>query len=214
MTRRDFLLMMSAAGVASASSEAPLTVPVHLVIDGQAKLGPNRLRKFWTHIWPEALREFAECGIRLECTQATGGVERPESCEPIVSGLDRAALNVVITNTIPMEWDRGLALGGVTTRYRGYHLCMVALGHASGNQIPLLSLNTCVHEMLHALMLDIFENRPTGLSGPLREFRIDWYATRLWLFRDGRAVRGSARIYLDRLSRNGSQAASSARLRG
>jgi hypothetical protein len=37
------------------------------------------------------------------------------------------------------------------------------------------------------------------LPGELREFRIDWYATRLWLLHDGAGVRESARTYLERL---------------
>jgi hypothetical protein len=52
-------------------------------------------------------------------------------------------------------------------------------------------------------MLDLFENRPDGLAGQMREFRIDRLATALWLFHDGRAIRASARNYVERLSRSG-----------
>ena len=76
---------------------------------------------------------------------------------------------------------------------------MVALDHAHGHQIPLLSVNTCVHELLHALLHDIFERRPDGLLGEARELRIDWYATRLWLFHDGAAIRRAAQAYVERL---------------
>jgi hypothetical protein len=202
MTRRDFLWVTSAAAVApapaSASPQTPLLIPVNLVIDEHAKLGPKSQRKFWSRIWPEAHREFERSGIWFRCTRSSGGVERPENCEPIVSGLRTDALNLVVTGSIPMEWDRGLALSGVATRYRGRHLCMIALQHAHGNQIPLLSLNTCVHEILHALLHDIFENRPAGVSGQMRELRVDWYATRLWLFHDGAAIRQSAQQYVER----------------
>ncbi len=102
-----------------------------------------------------------------------------------------------------MQWDQGRALCGVTLRYRGYHLCVIALDRAHGFQLPLLSVNTCTHELLHVLLLDIFEDRPEGLAGQAREFRIDWYATRLWLFHDGAAIRGMTRNYLSRLSRSG-----------
>jgi hypothetical protein len=76
---------------------------------------------------------------------------------------------------------------------------MVALRHAHGNQIPFLSVNTCVHELLHALMGDIFEGRPTGVCGQAREFRVDCYATRLWLWHDGGAIRRAAKNYVERL---------------
>jgi len=49
------------------------------------------------------------------------------------------------------------------------------------------------------LLQDIFEIHPQGLPGYEREFRIDWYATRLWLFHDGAAIRKSAEVYLERL---------------
>jgi hypothetical protein len=45
-------------------------------------------------------------------------------------------------------------------------------------------------------MHDIFEKRPHGLTGEMREMRIDFLATRLWLFRDGSSVRDAARSYV------------------
>jgi hypothetical protein len=110
-------------------------------------------------------------------------------------------VNFVITDRIPVGWDKGRALSGVTTRYRGHHLCMVALNHAHCHQLPFLSVNTCVHELLHALLHDVFEGRPQGLRGEAREFRIDWYATRLWLFHDGATIRKATEAYVDRLQR-------------
>jgi hypothetical protein len=76
---------------------------------------------------------------------------------------------------------------------------MVALNYAHCHQIPLLSVNTCVHELLHVLLNDIVESRPHGLPGEMREFRIDWLATRLWLFHDGGTIREAARTYAGRL---------------
>jgi hypothetical protein len=76
---------------------------------------------------------------------------------------------------------------------------MVALYRAHCHQIPFLSVNTCVHELLHVLLQDVFEGRPKGLLGEAREFRIDWHATRLWLFHDGGTIRKAAQAYVDRL---------------
>lgn len=116
-----------------------------------------------------------------------------------MTGLERDAINLVVTDRLPLEWDLGRALSGVTTLYRGYHLCMLAWAFSHVNQIPFFSVNTCVHEMLHALMLDIYESRPKGVPGWARESRIDYYATRLWLLRDGVAIRQSAERYMERL---------------
>ena len=106
---------------------------------------------------------------------------------------------MVITDQIIQNWDRGRGLTGVSAQYDGYHISMIALDYAHGHQIPFLAVNTCVHELLHVLLQDIFEVHPTGLAGYERESRIDWYATRLWLFHDAGAIRKSAEAYLARL---------------
>lgn len=199
MTRREFFSTVSAAGVLPSVSRLPLIVPVHLVVDGRPNWQPEQIRRFWSRMWPQAVRDFGSCGIRLESRVTAGEVRRSPGGRPIFIGLDRSVLNLVITDQIPMVWDNARALSGVTTRYQGHHLCVVALNYAHCHQIPLLSVNTCVHELLHALLQDIFESRPTGLLGEAREFRVDWYATRLWLFRDGAHIRKAAQAYVERL---------------
>ena len=191
--------MAPALAVLPAIAPAPLILPVHHVLDGKAKLTPGQLGWFWSRLWPEAVRDFGRCGIRFENRAATGEVWRPPGREPVVSGLEPGAINLVITDNIPLEWDSGRALSGITTRYRGRHLCMIAVHRAHCHQVPLLSVNTCVHELLHAMLLDIYEWRPTGWAGQAREARVDWYATGLWLFRDGAAIRRSAQVYAERL---------------
>jgi hypothetical protein len=199
MTRRE-IWWTPFALAAAVTPPTPLAVPVHHVLDGKAQLSPEQIRYFWSRLWPEACRDFARCGIRFESSVKTAGIWRPSGREPVIYGLDRGVINLVITDRIPLEWANGSVLSGVTTLYRGYHVCMVALNRAHGHQVPFLSTNTCVHELLHALMHDIFEGRPGGLNGAAREFRIDLYATRLWLFHDGSAIRGAAESYLRRVS--------------
>ncbi|HEV3198238.1 MAG TPA: hypothetical protein VGZ73_10030 [Bryobacteraceae bacterium] len=196
MTRREFFGTVTAAAFSSVSP-APQIVPVHLVLDSRAN--PAQIRRFWSRLWPQAAGDFASGGIRLETSVTTGEVRRSPGGRPIFIGLDRGVLNFVVTDQIPMAWDRARALSGVTTRYEGYHLCMAALNFAHCHQIPFLSVNTCLHELLHALLGDIFESRPAGLPGAAREFRVDWYATRLWLFHDGARLRNAAETYVERL---------------
>ena len=200
MTRREFFSIVPAA-VVPFVSRVPLIVPVHLVVDGRPHWRPEQIRNFWSRMWPEAIRDFGSGGIRIETSVTKGEVQRSPGGRPIFIGLDRSVLNLVITDQIPMVWDQSRGLSGVTTRYEGYHLCMVALNYAHGHQIPFLSLNTCVHELLHALLGDIFEDRPPGWRGAAREFRVDWYATRIWIFHDGAHIREAAQVYVERLRR-------------
>jgi hypothetical protein len=194
VTRRGFCVLASAALHASSQ---PVSVPVRLVMDSRANW--KRQQDAWSRIWAEAVGDFAKCGVRLESTTHDGEIRRSASGKPIFVGLASRVVNLVFTQQLPTDWDRGRGLGGVTTVYEGYHLCAIALDHAHTHRIPFVAVNTCVHELLHAFMLDIFERRPPGWEGSAREFRIDTYATRMWLFGDGSAVRESTAAYLKRL---------------
>jgi hypothetical protein len=203
MTRRAFAGLLAAAPLLA---QPPVTVPVYLIVDKRAKITPAQLAVFSNEIWPEAVRDFQRVGIRLESGQGVGEVRRAPSGRPLFAGLARGAVNLVLTDAIPMEWDNGRGLAGVATLYDGLPLCLVALPRAHGHQVPFVSVNTCVHELLHVLLQDIAEARPKGLEGRGRELRIDWYATRLWLFRDGADIRRSAAECLRKLSLSGTPA--------
>jgi hypothetical protein len=196
MRRREWLCLAGAAAPAFAG--APLVVPVYLVVDSRAKFSPGVWERFSLTVWPEAVRDFQRCGIQLQSRQGSGEVRRAPSGRPVFNGLAHGTINMVLTDVIPLAWDKARGLAGVTTQYDGHHLCLISLPRAHGHQVPFLSLNTCVHELLHVLMQDIYETKPKGLPGDGREFRIDWYATKLWLFHDGADIRRSAAIYLER----------------
>src|SRR5438874_9212299 len=150
MTRREFLSVASLAAVARAPSQTPLIVPVNLVVDARARLRAGQVGHFWSSIWPEAARDFERCGIRFQSSLRAGDIWRPAHRQPVISGLGAGAINLVITDRVPGVWEEGRGLSGVTTRYRGYHLCVIALNFAHGHQIPLILVNTCVHALLHA----------------------------------------------------------------
>lgn len=193
MTRRQFLWTS-----AMAAAESPVVVPVHRVVDTRAKCTPEQLKRFWWTIWPEAVRDFNACGIQLQTTDANGEIRRSAGDRPIFIGLKRGVINLLLTDHLPLYWDNSRALAGVTTVHEGHHICLIALRYAHGHQMPLLSVNTCVHELLHALMQDIFVSSPKWYQTGGRELRIDSYATGLWLFRDGAAIRKSAQEYVRR----------------
>jgi hypothetical protein len=199
MTRRDFISTALAVAIRP-SGQTRLLVPIHRVMDSRAQCTPEQLNHFWWSIWPEAVRDFSRGGIELQTSDGPGEIRRSPGDTPIFIGLRRGALNLVLTGHIPMKWDTGRALAGVTTIYGGYHVCVLALRYAHANQVPFLSVNTCVHELLHALLQDVFVSRPRWFQTGGREFRTDWYATRLWLFHDGTALRKSAQAYLGRLN--------------
>ncbi len=196
MTRRDFVRTALAV---TAASPTPLIIPMHRVTDAVGKYRPEQFHRFWSDIWPEAVRDFQRAGIQFQTTDGPGKILRSPGGRPIFYGLERGVINLVLTDHLPSDWDGGRALAGVTAQYNGYHLCLIALRYAHGHQIPFLAVNTCVHELLHALLLDIFVPHPKWFQAGGREVRIDTYATRLWLFHDGAEIRRSAQVFLERL---------------
>jgi len=197
MTRRDFL--GAAAVAAGAGSGASVILPIRRVMDIRTRCTPEQMNRFWWHIWPEAVRSFGRCGIQLQCTDVKGEIKLSPGDRPIFVGLDRGVINLLLTDHLPMAWDKARSLAGMTTIYEGYHLCVIAISYAHGYQVPFVSTNTCVHEMLHLLLQDVYVKHPKWYQVNERELRADWDATRLWLFHDGGAIREAARIYLERL---------------
>ena len=199
MTRREVLKIAAVATAAPSPGEIPLSIPVHRVSDRWAQCTREQVRHFWFGVWPEAVRDFSRCGIQLQCSDSTGEIRRSAGGRPIFVGLQPGVVNLVLTDHIPMEWDNARALAGATKLHDGYCVCVIALRYAHGHRIPYLSTNTCVHEMLHVFLQDIFVKRPNGFQIGEREFRTDWYATGLWLFHSGGPIRKSAEICLGRL---------------
>ncbi len=138
LTRRQLLGAMAAGGALTGRA-GDLVVPVHQIFDGSTKWNQERLSWFRSRLWPEAEGDLKKCGIRLQVTSATGDVERPAWREPVVKGLQRGVINFVITGRIPILWDRGRGLSGVSSLYRGHHMCMIALIRANMHQAPFIS---------------------------------------------------------------------------
>jgi hypothetical protein len=193
MTRRTLLALLAAAARAA---DGPVVLPVRVLRDSRARFAPGEFEKFTDAIWPEAVRDFARAGIRLDPVWASGEMGRAPSDRPIFKGLAAGVLNVVLTSEIPLAWDRARRPRAVTTQYDGHHLCLIAVPRAHGHQVPFLSVNTVVHEFLHVLLGDIYERRPDGWEGEHRELRVDWFATRLWLFGDGAEIQRRAAAYI------------------
>src|SRR5262249_11138162 len=136
---------------------------------------------------------------QLQTSDGAGEIRRTAADVPIFSGLRPGVINLVLTDVLPLYWDGARALAGVSAVYEDCPLCLIALRYAHGNQFPFLSVNTCVHELLHVLMQDIFVRHPLAYQRGGREFRIDSYATGLWLFHNGSPVRQSARDFVRRM---------------
>jgi hypothetical protein len=198
MTRRDLLAMAVPAATRSATPPR-LAVPIHRILDGRAKHPPERVQHFWPRLWSEAAQDYRQGGIDFDITDGPGEVRHSPADNPVFVGLRGRAINLVVTDVLPMYWDGGRALAGVSTIHEGYHVCMIALRYAHANQVAFLSVNTCLHEILHALLQDIFLKAPKWYQSSGREVRVDYYATRLWLFHDGEEVRQAGEAYLRRL---------------
>jgi hypothetical protein len=181
MTRRELVWSVAAASGARFAAPVRVAIPLHRVMDKRARCTPEQFRNFWWKIWPEAVRDFERGGIQLQVSDAQGEIKRSPGGRPVFTALQRGAINLILTDHIPMD-------------YAG-----LALSDAHANQVPYFSVNTCVHELLHLLLQDVYLTRPKWYQTGEREFRIDRYATRLWLFGDGAAIRESAAKYLERL---------------
>lgn len=187
MTRRGLLL--AAAAGASGATPSRVTLPLNRVTDAHAHIPPDVHSRFWWKVWPEAVSAFYRGGVEIQCTDTQGAVKHTPADRPILEGLDRSKLNLMLTDRVPMLWDQARGLAGVTTLYEGCAVSLISMQHAHGYRVPFVDTNTVVHEMLHAILGDIFIRKPTGLQVNKRELSADAYATRLWMFGDAAAVR-------------------------
>lgn len=199
LTRRQLLGTGLWARAIACSSTDLVEIPVLRVMDKNAILTAAELQRFSATVWDEAVRLFRLCEVSLPSAQRIGEIRQYPSGRPRFIGLERQMLNVVLTDTIPLDWDNGRSLCGVTTIYEGYHVCAISLKNAYPNRLPFLAVNTVVHELLHIIQGDIFVRRSGLLNGADREAAVDWLATRLWLLGAAPGVKQSAREYVHRL---------------
>jgi hypothetical protein len=204
MNRRGFIgaTALLASGVATDRVE----IPVLRIIDRNAHANA---RGFISSIWKEAGEVFGRGGIMLRVIDRSGEVLQYPSGRPIFRCLDRSRINVVLTDRVPLDWDKGRSLAGVSALYEGFCICVISMNEAHGNQIPFLAVNTVVHELLHVLLEDVFRDRTSVFQGQSSEARVDLHATRLWLFGGDETVRESAKVCLDRLAKGAREIRSS-----
>ena len=196
MTRRELLptgLLMSGT-----ARQLPSRLDVPLLRLVNRRCSATQVRRFDSKVWDEAVREFEQCGVALRTADGICDIGTYPSGKPKFKGLERSRINVLITDHVPLEWDNGRGLAGVATIYEGFHLCVVAMDHAHGHRVPFLAVNTVVHELLHVFLQDISVPRAGLLHNEGREARVDWYATCMWLFKNGAGIRDAVRAYLAR----------------
>jgi hypothetical protein len=199
LTRRQFLGTPLAAPVIGCCSTSLIEVPVLRLLDKNAALSSTEIQAFYDTVWDEAARLFQSCEVALRTIEKVGEIRRYPSGRPRFLGLERNMMNVVLTETVPLAWDNGRSLCGLTTIYEGYHLSVLALRNAYPNRLPILAVNTVVHEMLHVLRGDIFVRRAGFLNGADREAAVDWQATQLWLVGGLRGLKEWANRYVQAL---------------
>ena len=118
MTRRDLLGLLAPAAL-QAAADPRVVVPIHRIVDARVKNPPN-----WPKLWNEAVQDFRQGGIDFQISDGPGEVRRTAADNPNFIGLKGRAINVIATDTLPMYWDGGRALAGVSTIHDGYHICM------------------------------------------------------------------------------------------
>jgi hypothetical protein len=200
ISRRAFCACALCTSWSDAATPAVQGIPVRLIWDRRATSSSDKRRRFLDDVWREAVRDFERAGVQLRPAQAVGEIRQSPGGQPVLIGLEHGVVNMVLTDRVPLAWDGGRALHGLSTCGGGYHLSVIALKYAHPHQIPMLSVNTCVHELLHLILQDVYERRPKGIRRETRELRIDWYATRLWLFYQYGDLRDQVCTYLGRLA--------------
>jgi hypothetical protein len=201
MRRRDLWQAALWPGRRTDGVEPAVEVPVLCLTNALAGTKPEAVRAFRAGVWDEAVRTFADCGVRLRITERAGEILKYPSSRPRFIGLERGQVNVVLTDTIPLEWDNGRQVAGGSTVYEGYVVCVIAMQYAHRFRVPLLAVNTVVHELLHVLLGDVFAERGGRWRRYTREGEVDWEATRMWLGGDAAEVRRAARAHLLRMQK-------------
>jgi hypothetical protein len=199
ITRRHLLGGVLSSPAALCSFADFVEVPVLRVVDSNAALTSAEVQQFNATVWDEAVRLFRSCEVALSTVDRKGEIRQYPSGRPRFLGLERNMLNVILTDSIPLDWDNGRSLSGVTTIYEGYHLSVISLKNAYSNRVPFLAVNTVLHELLHVLRGDIFVRRSGWLKGADHEAAVDWQATRLWLLGGASGVKQYAGAYVQRL---------------
>lgn len=194
MRRRAFLASMLAA-----EAHAPVRVPVLRLRNKLAPCSEAEFGEFVGSVWREAEQEFRRCGVVLDVVERECEIRKYPSGRPLFTGLERGVVNVVLTGDVPLDWDNGRGLAGLSTIYEGCHLCLIAVHRAHGNRAPWLAVNTVVHELLHLFLGDVFVPRPGTWDTHTREASVDWHATRMWLLGRDATVGDAAREYVRKL---------------
>jgi hypothetical protein len=192
MHRRQLLLGALPCASSAWGASGPVEVPVVCLTNTRAATTPEAVRAFRAGVWAEAVRTFAEGGVALRVRERAGEILQYPSSRPRFVGLERGEVNVVLTDTIPLEWDHGRQVAGGSTVYEGYVVCVIAMRYAHRFRAPLLAVNTVVHELLHVFSGDVFAARGGRWRRYRREGEEDWLATRMWLSGRGAGVRPGA----------------------
>jgi hypothetical protein len=99
-------------------------VPVVCLTNTRAATTPEAVRAFRAGVWAAAVRSFAEGGVALRVRERTGEIPQYPSSLPRFVGLARGERNVVLTDPIALEWDRGRQVAGGSTVYEGNVVCV------------------------------------------------------------------------------------------
>jgi hypothetical protein len=199
MTRRKAIGATILVAGAASGATAPVEIPLVRIMDKYAQSKPATRTQVLTVIWKEAEQVFAGAGMPLRTIDRVGEVLQYPSGRPRFRCLERGVINIVLTDRVPLDWDKGRSLAGVSAMYEGFCICVISMNEAHGNQIPFISVNTIAHELLHVLLQDVFRDRTSVFHGQSAEARVDLHATRLWLFGSDETVRKSTQVCLERL---------------
>ena len=127
------------------NNSCSITVKVNVVWDSAAKLTAQQMQDFPKTQLDKAITDFENSNIKLDVKCTQGRIVRNDAGDVSgVNGLDKGALNVVVSNTTPRPDVVGLAVVS-----QGYALAFVNALQVHTWNIWAWSGNTTEHEMGH-----------------------------------------------------------------
>jgi hypothetical protein len=154
-----------------------LDIVVHFDHRG-ATLHSEDVDWFRNCLLPEALLDLTKAGVAPIVRWGGGWIERKEA-DALFHGVVPKAVNVFVTPWVPLCWDKGMGLCGLSGIAAGTDTVIVSTANAHRHLVPYLATNTLLHEFGHVLRGDLHRKNTNGWGEQMDELAVDRTVTHL-----------------------------------
>jgi hypothetical protein len=155
------------------SQKASINLPIVVHIDRRgSQIRTTHVRWFWECLLREAEHDLIHAGVRITSTVGQGWIERGD-IDAFFHGVQPEAINVYVTHWIPLCWDLGRGLCGLSGLAGATEVIVVSAENAHRHIVPYLATNTLAHEIGHVLRGDLRLRNPGGWEEQQRELSLD-----------------------------------------